>query len=179
MCICSYSCTTQGRSQNPHSSALLGFYGHLTCPVPETLSKSQKEKSCTRQLDVVTLCPADLFDFSGTSVPGRVGAVGCPQVTVTPWGGIFLWKRSDANKLTPLHNSCVVVSFWHQAQLEQPWAAEAGTLETQVSCSSRVHKCSVFAREEYILEEFFNRSAVLWDSNLILNYDLIKTFERV
>lgn len=53
------------------------------------------------------------------------------------------------------------------------------TLETQFSHSSNVHKCSVFAIEEYILEEFFTRSVVLLDSNLTLNYGLITTFERV
>jgi len=53
------------------------------------------------------------------------------------------------------------------------------TLETPISHSSHERKCSVFAVEECILEEFFNRSVVFLDSNLILNYGLIKTFEKV
>lgn len=99
-----------GEVTEPSQQGLAWLLWPPHCPLPETPSKSQKEKSGMRQLGVVTLCPADLFDFSGTSVPGSEGAVGCPQVTVTPWG-TFLWERSDANKSTPLANSCVVVSF--------------------------------------------------------------------
>lgn len=154
-CRCTYNtfmCTTYGSV--PVSAEPKGGHRTLTARpcwslwpphLPRSWNSFQEsnEESRIRQLDVVPSCSADLFDFSGTSVPGRVGAAGCPQ-SLSCHGGYF--SGSDATRLTSLANSCVLMSFWHQTWLEQPW--EAGTLETPVSCSSHGHKCSIFAMEE-------------------------------
>lgn len=152
-CMDLFLCLHSPREVTEPSQGGLAGYGHLTCPDPETPSKSQMKNP---EKGSWMLSPRALLSCLISAAPlSQAGWELLPAPrSLSHHGGYFSGKEEMPTSWAPW----LIPVSWYPFDIRQDW----NSLEQQKVGLWRLrfpipamHKCSMFAMEEYILEEFF------------------------